>query len=133
MTHSFPTRRSSGLEQRLPGVSKWAFSFGAEANAESSLFGQDGQVYLGYDGSYRSDWSSNPSPSAYTWIEGYSLSNFRAGFRSEEHTSELQSLMRISYAVFCLKKKTQLTHHKQRSSNTHHTQTPKLTNKHTKT
>src|SRR3546814_2800804 len=29
-----------------------------------------------------------------------------AGARSEEHTSELQSLMRISYAVFCLKKKT---------------------------
>src|SRR3546814_8174131 len=29
--------------------------------------------------------------------------------RSEEHTSELQSLMRISYAVFCLKKKTQHT------------------------
>src|SRR3546814_2900674 len=29
--------------------------------------------------------------------------------RSEEHTSELQSLMRISYAVFCLKKKTQIT------------------------
>src|SRR3546814_3838972 len=28
-------------------------------------------------------------------------------FRSEEHTSELQSLMRISYAVFCLKKKQQ--------------------------
>src|SRR3546814_1292442 len=31
------------------------------------------------------------------------------GERSEEHTSELQSLMRISYAVFCLKKKTLLT------------------------
>src|SRR3546814_4273864 len=33
--------------------------------------------------------------------------------RSEEHTSELQSLMRISYAVFCLKKKntTNKTHH----------------------
>src|SRR3546814_1623314 len=30
--------------------------------------------------------------------------------RSEEHTSELQSLMRISYAVFCLKKKTTRTH-----------------------
>src|SRR3546814_9223349 len=29
--------------------------------------------------------------------------------RSEEHTSELQSLMRISYAVFCLKKKTSIT------------------------
>src|SRR3546814_8209549 len=31
---------------------------------------------------------------------------FGNGGRSEEHTSELQSLMRISYAVFCLKKKT---------------------------
>src|SRR3546814_9545498 len=30
--------------------------------------------------------------------------------RSEEHTSELQSLMRISYAVFCLKKKKKLQH-----------------------
>src|SRR3546814_9965111 len=33
----------------------------------------------------------------------------RKGRRSEEHTSELQSLMRISYAVFCLKTKTKLT------------------------
>src|SRR3546814_2433131 len=32
-------------------------------------------------------------------------------FRSEEHTSELQSLMRISYAVFCLKKKKTTTIH----------------------
>src|SRR3546814_7557747 len=31
------------------------------------------------------------------------------GDRSEEHTSELQSLMRISYAVFCLKKKKKIT------------------------
>src|SRR3546814_9699436 len=30
------------------------------------------------------------------------------GYRSEEHTSELQSLMRISYAVFCLKKNTKI-------------------------
>src|SRR3546814_7449421 len=35
---------------------------------------------------------------------GMALENF--ALRSEEHTSELQSLMRISYAVFCLKKKT---------------------------
>src|SRR3546814_6658670 len=33
-------------------------------------------------------------------------SGWRCARRSEEHTSELQSLMRISYAVFCLKKKT---------------------------
>src|SRR3546814_5922104 len=31
--------------------------------------------------------------------------------RSEEHTSELQSLMRITYAVFCVKKKNELTQH----------------------
>src|SRR3546814_2339336 len=36
----------------------------------------------------------------------------RLGIRSEEHTSELQSLMRISYAVFCLKNKKQDTHTK---------------------
>src|SRR3546814_830016 len=35
-----------------------------------------------------------------------------AAGRSEEHTSELQSLMRISYAVFCLKKKTNISKHK---------------------
>src|SRR3546814_6596313 len=44
--------------------------------------------------------------------------------RSEEHTSELQSLMRISYAVFCLKKK---NNHRQ-----HHTMT-KLSNSHENT
>src|SRR3546814_3186702 len=33
------------------------------------------------------------------------LQRYRQGLRSEEHTSELQSLMRLSYAVFCLKKK----------------------------
>src|SRR3546814_9445507 len=41
--------------------------------------------------------------------------------RSEEHTSELQSLMRISYAVFCLKKKTKPKH---RQTTTH--QTPNI-------
>src|SRR3546814_3293960 len=37
--------------------------------------------------------------------------------RSEEHTSELQSLMRISYAVFCLKKKTKNNKNKQPNTN----------------
>src|SRR3546814_1894905 len=43
--------------------------------------------------------------------------------RSEEHTSELQSLMRISYAVFCLKKKTKIieytTHMQTKNQHTH--------------
>src|SRR3546814_7071188 len=39
----------------------------------------------------------------------------REDVRSEEHTSELQSLMRISYAVFCLKKKKKTTSKKERT------------------
>src|SRR3546814_3456424 len=54
-----------------------------------------------------------------------------AGRRSEEHTSELQSLMRISYAVFCLKKKKKHTRTKCSTSyhaNKRHTSTYKKTN-----
>ncbi|MBN9318513.1 MAG: TonB-dependent receptor [Caulobacterales bacterium] len=68
--------------QRLPGVSKWAASFGAEANLPATFLSREGEVYIGYDGNYRSDFSSNPSPSAYTWVDGYTLSNFRFGFRT---------------------------------------------------
>ncbi|MBA4165203.1 MAG: TonB-dependent receptor [Hyphomonas sp.] len=70
--------------QRLPGVSKWSFSFGAEGNVPATFLGKPGEVYLGYDGSYRSNFSSNPSPSALTFVDGYSLSNLRAGFRSDD-------------------------------------------------
>src|SRR3546814_18786930 len=45
-----------------------------------------------------------PKEGALAWIEGFGMLS-GAENRSEEHTSELQSLMRISYAVFCLKKK----------------------------
>ncbi|MFM6931579.1 MAG: TonB-dependent receptor, partial [Novosphingobium sp.] len=69
--------------QQLPGVSKYAFSYGAEYNLPAHLLGKDGQAYLGVDGSYRSDWNSNASPSIYTKVEGYALTNLRAGFRGE--------------------------------------------------
>src|SRR3546814_5618682 len=42
----------------------------------------------------------------YTLLGTAHVSKDSVSARSEEHTSELQSLMRISYAVFCLKKKT---------------------------
>src|SRR3546814_6896148 len=42
-----------------------------------------------------------------------------APWRSEEHTSELQSLMRISYAVFCLKKKKQTNQHTSTKHSSH--------------
>src|SRR3546814_6074013 len=41
--------------------------------------------------------------------------NVVSGIRSEEHTSELQSIMRISYAVFCLKKKKKNTQTQQKT------------------
>src|SRR3546814_4191613 len=39
------------------------------------------------------------------WTRLFGVGSVLAAWRSEEHTSELQSLMRISYAVFCLEKK----------------------------
>jgi iron complex outermembrane receptor protein len=69
--------------QDLPGVSKWAFSYGAEYNIPVTLLDKEGQVYLGVDGNYRSHWNSNASPSIYTEVKGYALTNFRAGFRGE--------------------------------------------------
>jgi iron complex outermembrane receptor protein len=68
--------------QRLPGVSKYSLSWGAEVNQPLTLLGKEGQIYLGVDGSWRSRFSSNASPSIYTWIDGYSLTNFRVGFRA---------------------------------------------------
>src|SRR3546814_5413641 len=56
-------------------------------------------------------------PVAFFPVDFFGPSRFVAGLpfpapvRSDEHTSELQSLMRISYAVFCLKKKTNITKH----------------------
>src|SRR3546814_3668477 len=54
--------------------------------------------------------SRSPLGAASTWTSSASsaaiASLAQLSSRSEEHTSELQSLMRISYAVFCLKKKT---------------------------
>ncbi|WP_449473524.1 TonB-dependent receptor [Sphingobium chungangianum] len=69
--------------QDLPGVSKWAFSYGAEYNIPVTLLAKEGQVDLGVDGNYRSHWNSNASPSRYTEVKGYALTNFRAGFRGE--------------------------------------------------
>jgi iron complex outermembrane receptor protein len=66
--------------QWLPGISKWSFSVGGEVNVPVG----SGEAYLGYDGSYRTKFSSNPSRSLYTDIDGYSLSNFRAGYRKDQ-------------------------------------------------
>jgi iron complex outermembrane receptor protein len=69
--------------QWLPGISKWAFSWGAEYNIPATILERDGQVYFGYDANYRSKFSSNASRSIYTDVAGYSIHNFRAGFRTD--------------------------------------------------
>ncbi len=69
--------------QRLPGVSKYSVSYGAEVNAPIELLDKEGLIYFGVDGQYRSNFQSNPSPSRYTLVNGYNITNFRAGFRTE--------------------------------------------------
>lgn len=69
--------------QWLPGVSKWAFSWGGEYDLPVAILGQVGAVYAGYDGNYRSKFSSNASRSIYTDIEGYSVHSFRVGVRND--------------------------------------------------
>jgi len=70
--------------QWLPGISKIAVSYGLNYNLPTQLFGKAGGAYFGVDGSYRSKFSSNPSRSIYTDIEGYTITNFRAGFRADD-------------------------------------------------
>src|SRR3546814_12882531 len=50
-------------------------------------------------------WSIRQAAGGQPWVSARALAHHAYKARSEEHTSELQSLMRISYAVFCLKKK----------------------------
>src|SRR3546814_7516722 len=54
---------------------------------------------------FRSPMVDLPAPPARLRRSDHTSGRRSGGGRSEEHTSELQSLMRISYAVFCLKKK----------------------------
>jgi iron complex outermembrane receptor protein len=69
--------------QRLPGVSKWQASATAEYRLPVTLVGTDGQAFLGFDVFYRSDFSSNPSPSRFMIVDGYATLNSRLGFRAD--------------------------------------------------
>src|SRR3546814_1017889 len=80
LTHSFPTRRSSDLNT----ADQWR---------RTQQTGLNQTVVC----------SSNANH-VFNHVTGV-REKFQRPTRSEEHTSELQSLMRISYAVFCLKKK----------------------------
>src|SRR3546814_4447809 len=57
-------------------------------------------------------WASDPAARSRIAARSIAATSASAASRSEEHTSELQSLMRNSYAVFCLKKKNKKQHTK---------------------
>src|SRR3546814_3162384 len=61
---------------------------------------------------YGSDEPMGEPPGPQVFSESRGVPSRALGRRSEEHTSELQSLMRISYAVFCLKKKKKQSNNK---------------------
>lgn len=66
---------------RLPGVSKWAGSFGGEYSKSAKFFGKSGSYFIGSDVFFRSEFSSSPSPSQFLNVDGYALVNARAGYR----------------------------------------------------
>jgi len=66
----------------LPGVSKWAGSFGGEFATATKAVGKDAKFFVAIEGSFRSTFSSSPSPSAYLNINGYSLLNARTGIKA---------------------------------------------------
>ena len=68
--------------QWLPGISRLAASYGFEYRQPVPGLPNDGNVYFGFDGSYRSKWSSNPSRSLYTDVAASALANFRLGVRT---------------------------------------------------
>src|SRR3546814_9942186 len=134
MPHTFPTRRASVLAQankatqaqsRIKRLAKLAgtgavraerslhINFQAPARLPFSLLRLN-EVDAGYRASAGHEDPDEELPDARDSVAGSDaviLHQFGFGLeagdrvRSEEHTSELQSLMRISYAVFCLKKK----------------------------
>src|SRR3546814_6801663 len=105
LTHSFPTRRSSDLPYlvlqaglfgtiNIPG----SLPYRGVLIPDNAIAADQNRriVYVVDDAGKVSARQVRPGPRLH-------------GYRSEEHTSELQSLMRRSYAVFCLKKKNTYT------------------------
>ncbi|MFC4210356.1 TonB-dependent receptor [Pedobacter lithocola] len=72
---------------RLPGISKWNISGGAEFSTPGNLATKPGRYFIAGDASYRSEYSSNATPSTVLNVKGYSLFNARLGFRSDKFSA----------------------------------------------
>src|SRR3546814_6980203 len=102
---AFPQERQILLKERASGSYQLSAFFLAKTISEAPIRLLLPTIYL-----LISYWMAglNPTAAAFFGAAGTMLIATLTGEslgRSEEHTSELQSLMRISYAVFCLKKK----------------------------
>src|SRR3546814_10338616 len=111
MAHASPPRRSSGL---LAGMGRMlALGPGDDFNALVTSWFVDqngrGTAYALPDGRRQSATGKHKAAALRRPVTLFSeeATYWKLMGRSEEHTSELQSLMRTSYAVFCLKKKNQ--------------------------
>src|SRR3546814_3712647 len=116
MPHSFPTRRSSDVEETGDCDAVKDAARGADSEAE---------IYAEAERDYQAAWQAGSrcadleteakeERAAACELVGELRRHYAAGGalgRSEEHTSELQSLRRISYAVFVMTKKTTNIHH----------------------
>src|SRR3546814_4940101 len=104
----------------MPTSASASFTGGAsQPSARSSRTTASGRII--------SRMPSVPSPPTMVMSTWPPATAARAAVRSEEHTSELQSLMRISYAVFCLKKKTKKNQRNNNISNDNQTGTKQST------
>src|SRR3546814_4244980 len=108
--HSFPTRRSSDLDVIGKFLKKILY-VGAFALILNSFPTLTDIIFRSFAGLGLTAGGSTIGPQDLLMPGRLAGTGFDAAWpllvRSEEHTSELQSLMRISYAVFCLKKKKQ--------------------------
>src|SRR3546814_9982054 len=111
MTHSVPTRRSSDL-MTLAAAPWLRHLLWMATVAAAAYFFAWAETYFyvaSSDLSRANVWYVDIPRMLSLGSACYAL--YFIVSRSEEHTSELQSLMRISYAVFCLKTKTKTTKH----------------------
>src|SRR3546814_6571523 len=102
-THAFPTLLSADLRHVVPGEHR---ALGVvEARREQRVERDDEEDAQPQRRRQHQPVAGEASPSHQAPSSAPAWTSCVAGSRSEEHTSELQSLMRISYAVFCLKTK----------------------------
>jgi iron complex outermembrane receptor protein len=72
---------------QLPGVSKWTTSAGGEFSTDAKFVSENTKFFVGVDDYFRSRFSSNPTPSKYLNIAGYTLVNARLGYRATKGLS----------------------------------------------